>query len=388
MTGFRIGKLFGIQVQVDWSWLLIFGLVSWSLSATFGQIHSSWSVGLRWGMAMLAAFLFFASVLAHELAHSLAALARGVPVHNITLFMFGGVSNIQKEPATAMEELFITIVGPLTSLFLGALFLVIGAGGSVTNELAMHPSSLLARLQPLNTILAWLGSINIMVGFFNLIPAFPLDGGRVIRAILWALTGNLRPSTRWAAMLGQGIGWMMIVAGVTMIFGVRVPIFGFGIFNGIWLLFIGWFLNNAASAGYRHVLVQDMLVDVPVRTVMQTQIPVVPSNVSVEELISRQLPEEQTMLVAEGQDVVGLVALRDVAKSVRVEGESIPVSQVMTRVSDLDYVTPDQDMAEAYDQLQRRALRQILVMHDHEIVGLLRRKDIIRWLQFRAELKS
>jgi len=390
MNGFRIGRLFGIDIHVDWSWMLIFALVSWSLSATFGQIHPGWSPGMRWGMAMLAAILFFASVLAHELAHSLAALARGVPVHSITLFLFGGVSNIQKEPTSPAEELVITIVGPLTSLFIGAVFLVIGAGGYSLNETMLTASSLLSRLQPLNTILAWLGSVNIVVGFFNLIPAFPLDGGRIVRSLLWAVSGDVRGSTRWASLLGQGIGWAMIFGGMAMLFGVSLPFFGSGAFNGVWLIFIGWFLNNAASAGYKHVLVQDMLVDVPVRNVMQTQIPVVSSDLSVNELMNRQLtqPEEQTMLVAEGQDVVGMVAMNDVEKSSKQIGKSVPVSEIMTPVSDLEYVTPDQDMAEAFDHLQRLDLRQIPVVLNHRIVGLLRRKDILRWLQFHCELKS
>jgi Zn-dependent protease len=341
-------------------------------------------------MAVLAALLFFLSVLAHELAHSLAALARGVPVQNITLFMFGGVSNIQREPATPAEELVITIVGPLTSLFLGAVFLVIGAGSYSLNESMMTASSLLGRLQPLNTILAWLGSINIMVGFFNLIPAFPLDGGRIVRSFIWAISGNLRTSTRLAAMLGQFIGWGMIVSGGLMLFGIRVPFFGSGIFNGLWLVFIGWFLNNAASAGYRHVVMQDTLADVPVRRVMQTQIPVVASDVSVKDLIRAQLGtlDEQTMLVAEGPDVVGMVAMNDVPKSAKAEWNSTPVSKIMTRVSDLEYVTPDQDVAGALDHLQRRKMRQIPVMLNNEIVGLLRHKDIVRWLQFHSELES
>ncbi len=390
MTGFRMGKLFGINIHVDWSWLVIFGLVSWSLSATFGQIHAGWSVGMRWGMAMLAAFLFFASVLAHELAHSLAALARGVPVQNITLFMFGGVSNIQREPDTPAEELFITIVGPLTSLFLGALFLVIGAGGYVLNDAVLSASALLARLQPINTILAWLGSINIMVGFFNLIPAFPLDGGRIVRGLLWAITRDLRRSTRMAALLGQAIGWSMILAGGLMLFSIPIPFFGTGIFNGVWLIFIGWFLNNAATAGYRHVATQEMLVDIPVRHVMQTQLPVVASNASLDELMTRQLgrPEEQTMLVAEGQNVVGVVAMHDITKSAKDTWDRTPVRAIMTPVSDLEYVTPDQDVAEVFDHLQRRQLRQVPVVVDNQVVGLLRCTDIARWLQLRSEPKS
>ena len=205
MNYFRLGRVLGINIHVNWSWLLIFGLVSWSLSLTFGQVHHEWSVNMRWGMAMLAAFLFFLSVLAHELAHSLVALARGVPVSNITLFMFGGVSNMLREPSSPAEEMVITIVGPLTSLFLGAVCLVIGAGGIVVDAASLTAPAVLSRLQPVNTTLAWLGSVNIMIGFFNLIPAFPLDGGRIVRSLIWAVSRDIRRSTRWATRSGQGI---------------------------------------------------------------------------------------------------------------------------------------------------------------------------------------
>ena len=388
MNGFRIGKLFGISIHVDWSWLLIFVLVSWSLTATFGQIHSQWSSGMRWGMAMLAAFLFFVSVLAHELAHSLAALVRGVPVHNIALFMFGGVSNMEREPSSPAEELVITIVGPLTSVFLGAVFLVVGAGGVAMNDGVMTTPAFLSQLQPLNTILAWLGSVNIMVGLFNLIPAFPLDGGRIVRSLLWAVSDDVRNSTRWASWLGQGIAWAVILGGTAMLFGVNIPVFGSGLFNGMWLIFIGWFLNNAAATGYRQAVVQEALTDVPVRTVMQTQIPVVASEASVDELVYQKLvqSEEQSMLVTEGQEVVGMVAMNDLKKSSKNQWEATSVSDIMTPVSDLAYVTPDEDVAEAFDRLQKLDLRQMPVMFNNRIVGLLQRKDITRWLQLRSQM--
>jgi len=359
MNGFRIGRLFGISIHVDWSWLVIFVLVSWSLSATFGQINPEWSAGARWGMATGAAFLFFVSILAHELAHSLAALARGVPVHSIMLFMFGGVSNLEKEPSSPAEEMVITIVGPLTSLFLGAVCLVVGAGSIVLDDGVVNTSALLSQFQPLNTVLAWVGSINIMVGLFNLIPAFPLDGGRIVRSLVWAVSDDLRNSTRWASWLGQGIAWSMIIAGMTMLFGADIPFLGSGLFNGIWMIFIGWFLNNAASAGYRQVMIQDILTDVPVRTVMQTQIPAVSSKVSVEEFLNGKFvqTEEQAILVTEGPEVVGMLAIHDVAKSSKAEWESTPVSNIMTPVADLVYVTPDQDVAQAFDRqkLDQRA---------------------------------
>jgi Zn-dependent protease len=308
-----------------------------------------------------------------------------VAVQNITLFMFGGVSNIQREPDSPAEELFITIVGPLTSLFLGALFLVIGAGGYL-NE-AMTPTSLLGRLQPMNTILAWLGSINIMVGFFNLIPAFPLDGGRIVRSLFWAISGDVRIATRWASLLGQAIGWSMILGGLVMSLGVHLPVFGTGLFNGLWLIFIGWFLHNAAAAGYKHVVVQEVLNDVPVRNVMQTHIPVIPSDVQMNELIASPSSKDRTMLVTEGSDVVGMLAMNEIEKSSKQIGSSLAVSDVMTPVSELVYVTPDQGVAEAFDHLQRLDLRQMPVVRNNQIVGLLRRKDILRWLQLNSEFK-
>ena len=182
----------------------------------------------------------------------------------------------------------------------------------------------------------------------------------------------------------------MIFGGLAMIFGVRLPIFGTGIFNGVWLIFIGWFLNNAAAAGYKHVVVQEALVDVPVRNMMQTHIPVVPSDVPINELMTGQstATEDRTMLVTEGSDVVGMVAMNDIEKSSKQIGNSVAVSEVMTPVADLVYVTPDQDVAEAFDHLQRLDLRQMPVVLNNQIVGLLRRKDILRWLQLNSELKS
>jgi len=286
MRGFRIGKIFGIDIHIDWSWLLIFGLVSWSLASSFGQIHTGWSVQTQWGIALLAAILFFFSVLAHELSHSLVAKARGVPVRNITLFLFGGVSNIQREPSSPVSELLITIVGPLTSFFLGFVFLVLGTGSVALSDVnIIYAPTILSELGPLNTILLWLGSVNILVGLFNLIPGFPLDGGRIVRSILWGITGSLEKATRWASWLGQAVAWIMVFAGMSMLFGVRIPVLGTGFINGIWLIFIGWFLHSAAAQSYRRIVVQDILENIPVKRMMYPKVPAVSANISVDALI-------------------------------------------------------------------------------------------------------
>jgi len=387
MNYFRLGRIFGINVHVNWSWLIIFGLVAWSLSLTFGQIHHEWPVNLRWGMAMLAAILFFISVLAHELAHSLVAMARGVPVSNITLFMFGGVSNMLQEPSSPAEEFVITIVGPLTSLFLGGVCLVVGAGGMVIEAGSLTTPAVLSQLAPINVILTWLGSVNIMIGFFNMIPALPLDGGRIIRSLIWAISNDIRRSTRWTTWLGQGIAWIMILSGVVTVFGVKFPLLGGSILNGIWLILIGAFLNNAAVTADRQTLIEEKQTIVQVRSIMQTRVPIISSDTSLGDALIRNLsqPDGHTMFVTDGQDVVGMVAMQDVKKSFSGQWAMTTVGDIMTPVADLLYVTADEDITEAFERLQKFDMRHIPVMFNNRIVGLLHRKDVHQLLQLYSD---
>lgn len=187
-SGVHLGRVFGINVRLDWSWLFIFFLVTWNLATAFGNIHADWGVGLQVGVALAAALLFFASVLAHELAHSLMAEAQGVPVRGITLFLFGGVSNIQRNPPSPLAEFLITIVGPITSVALGILFILFsGVGLTSLGTKIVEPVNLVAEYGPITTLLLWLGPVNLILGVFNLVPGFPLDGGRILRSILWGL---------------------------------------------------------------------------------------------------------------------------------------------------------------------------------------------------------
>jgi Zn-dependent protease len=389
MKGFRIGKIFGIEIHIDWSWLLIFGLVSWSLASSFGQTHTEWSTQTQWGIALLAATLFFISVLAHELAHSLVAKARGVSVRNITLFMFGGVSNIQKEPSSPLNELLITIVGPLTSFFLGFVFLVLGTGSIALNNMnIMNATTMLSELGPVNTILLWLGSVNIIVGLFNLIPGFPLDGGRIVRSILWGITDNLQKATRWASWLGQAAAWMLIFAGMSMLFGVQIPILGTGFINGIWLIFIGWFLQSAAVQSYRKVVIQDILEDIPVKRMMYSEVPIVPANISVDALIDNYLikSDNRAFIVYDDDKMIGLVTIDDVRKVSSQARKLTIVRDVMTPSKKMVVIAPGEEAAEAFQRLQSEDIRQLPVVQENKIVGLLRRKDIVRWLQFQSQL--
>lgn len=388
-SGFRIGRIFGIDINIDWSWLFIFLLVTWNLSAVFGQLHSDWGLGLRWGVALIAALLFFASVLAHELAHSLMARAQGVPVRSITLFLFGGVSNIQRHPPSPSAEFLIAIVGPMTSIVLGVLFILISGARSGLLDAAMaSPSEAVAQLDPLSTLLLWLGPINIILGIFNLIPGFPLDGGRVLRSILWAITENLRRATRWASWVGQGIAWLMITSGIAMIFGVRIPFFGTGFVNGLWLAFIGWFLNTASAQSYQQVVVQDVLEGVPVGRLMRSNPPTVPPSSSVTSLVQDHImgTDDHAFPVMDDGHLVGLVTLEDVRKVSRDDWDTTFVREIMTPADQLAATNPEEDADEALSRLRQRDVRQLPVLRDGKLAGLLRRRDIIQWLQLESEM--
>jgi Zn-dependent protease/CBS domain-containing protein len=386
--GFQIGRVLGITIRVDWSWLLIFFLTTWNLGTAFGGLHPGWGPVLSWGLGATAALLFFASVLIHEMAHSLVAKARGIPVRSITLHLFGGVSNIQREPDSPGGEFLMAILGPVSSFAIGGVLLLVAVLIAGPAAALQDPAKFLEDMGPLLTLLSWLGSVNITVGAFNLIPGFPLDGGRVVRSALWALTKNLRRATRCAAWMGQGIAWLMILAGISMTFGVRVPFFGTGLGSGLWLSFIGWFLNNASVQSYRQVVIEDVLEGVPVSSMMRTHPPTCSADCSVSRLVNDHImqSDDQAFPIIEGGRLAGLVTLEDVRGVARDAWDRTTVRQIMTPADDLVTAAPDEDAVEALNKLMGRDVRQLPVVRDGELAGLLRRRDIIKWLQLRSEL--
>lgn len=387
-SGFRIGRLFGIKINVDWSWLFIFLLVAWNLVSFFSGVHPDWSLTLSIGTAIVAALLFFGSVLAHEMAHSLMAVAQGVPVRSITLFLFGGVSNIEREPPSARAEFLITIVGPITSIVLGIIFLALSTIGAFPLSTTMpDPTQAMADLGPIMTLLPWLGSINIILGVFNMVPGFPLDGGRVLRSVLWAASDNLQQATRWASYVGQAIAWLMIVTGIAMAFGAEVPFFGTGLVSGLWLAFIGWFLNSASAQSYRQVVVQDLLEDLPVGDIMRHDPPTVSPDTIISNLVHDTLmaTDEHAFPVLEGGRLVGLVCLHDVREVPRSRWQETSVAEIMTPREKLQIAAPDEEVSDALNKLQKGDHRQLPVLQGEELVGLLRRRDIMRWLQLQSD---
>lgn len=382
MGGLRIGRIFGISIRVDWSLFIAVWLVTVSLaSGTFPIWHPDWSVGLRWGIGLMSALLFFGSVLLHELSHALVGRAYGLEVKSIILFIFGGMANIEREPSTPRAEFLMAIVGPLVSIALGFAFLAIGAGlaGGVMSD----PTRMMRDLGPMSTLLFWLGPVNVLIGLFNLLPGLPLDGGRVLRAILWRATGSLERSTRIAAGVGRGLGLLLVFSGVAMIFGVRLPVFGTGLISGLWLVFIGWFLASAAAASYRQLVVTTLLEGVPVRRLMHRDVvtvaPEVPLVQFVDEVLMRT--DQRAFPVVAGERLHGLVCLEDVRKVPRGRWESAQVKDVMTPVGRLSVIGPDEELNDAMRLLSRLDVEQLPVVRDEQLVGVLRRRDILRWLE-------
>jgi Zn-dependent protease/CBS domain-containing protein len=384
MNAFRIGKLFGIDIRVDWSWLFIVALLTWNLSAAFFVWHPRWSPGESVVIALIASILFFACILIHELAHSIVAQLYGVKVRSITLFLFGGVSNIEHEPPSPRAEFFTAIVGPITSIVLGILLTLVAAAITpmtfVDTPTAQYWA---AHLTPAATLLTWLGPINILIGIFNLIPAFPLDGGRVLRSILWAVSGDLRSSTRHASIVGQVFGWLLIVLGIAMVFGVSVPFFGTGLVAGLWLAFIGWFLRSAAALSYGRIAIDDALAGHTVQELMRRTGPTVPPELPLATLVHDYLipSEEGAVPVVRDGSLLGLVSLSDVRHVAPAQWPATTVGSVMSKNGSLVVAKPDEPLSEAFEEIARHDVEQLPVLDHGRLVGMLLRRDLGRWLE-------
>ena len=384
IRGLRLGSLAGIMIVADWSLAIIFLLIAFSLAGgLFPSWHPDWSPGLAWATALGAAALFLASVLVHELSHALVGRLVGISVRRITLFMFGGMAHLEGEPRSWGAELVMAGVGPVTSLVLGILFLMLSgfAAGPIEVD-PENPGGALAALSPLATLLFWLGPVNLMLAAFNLVPGFPLDGGRVLRALLWGITGNLRKATRWASLGGQVFAWLLISAGFLMLFGLRLPLLGGGAFGGLWLMFIGWFLNNAALVSYRQLLVKETLEDVPVGRIMQTRLDRIEPDLPIGELVEKHMMAsgQRVLPVERTGRFLGLVSMSDLQKSERRAWDRMTAAEIMTPSERLAVVAPDTDASEALETLARRGVNQLPVLERGRLVGLLRREDVLKWL--------
>lgn len=365
----RIARIGGISINIHVSWILIFILVTWSLAAGyFPQNYPDWSPVLYWTIGLATSVLFFVSVLLHELAHSFVARARGLPVHDITLFIFGGVSQLEDEPETAGTEFVMALVGPLTSLALGVSFGVVWLAARGVSE-------------PLAALGGYLAGINVLLAFFNLIPGFPLDGGRVLRSILWQASGNLQRSTRWASLVGQGVAYLFILWGIWRIFtGDWV--------GGLWIAFIGWFLDNAASSSYQQLTIRNLLAGHKVKEVMSRECLEVGPNTPLDRLVNEHvLPRgARCFPVVEGGLVKGLLTLHNIKGISQDRWASTTVGQVMTPLDGLKKVSPDEELWAAMQNMTQDGVNQLPVMDDGHLLGMLGRDNIVSFIRIKGEL--
>jgi Zn-dependent protease len=337
--------------------------------------------------------LFFVSVLVHELSHALVAKAQGTPVRGITLFMLGGVAQIEEEPSTPAREFAMAIVGPLTSIVIGVVCTALGshlAGRTASFASAHEAEAALHGVGPVATLLLWLGPINLVLGVFNLVPGFPLDGGRVLRAVLWALMKDQVRASRWAAFIGQMFGWLLTALGILMAFGSVFPIVGGGFVQGIWFVLHGFYLSSAARASIERVLAKGALEGVPVRALMLSRFDVVDRDLTLDEFVNEHLlGSDQTCFpVQSAGRFVGLVSLADV-RVARGDWHSRTVESIMVPADRLVTVAPDASAADALDELARRNVDQLAVVgREGALLGLLRRRDIVQWLSFHAGDRS
>ena len=372
-SNIRLGRFFGIEVGLHYSWFLIAFLITMSLASQFHASNSYWGEAAIWAVSIVTAILFFAGLLAHEMSHALVARAHGLTTREITLFALGGVAQIEREPSDARTEFWVGIVGPFSSAVIGVIcFLIAWAAGW---RMGSSPNT------PIEAMFYWLGYINLMLAAFNMIPGFPLDGGRILRAIIWWSTGNSEKSTMLAARTGQVVAILFIAFGVFRFFG------GAGI-GGLWIAFIGWFLLQAAGASYATVALSARLKDVRVSDVMDKDCTTVDGYLNVQNFVEEYLLKtgRRCYVVAENGHVEGLVTPHEIKALERQRWPFTTLHDIMRPLDQLHTVTPVTPVMEALETMGRDDVNQLPVVEQNHLEGVVTRAHVLQFLQTRAEL--
>lgn len=376
----QLFRLLGIPVRVDLSWLLILALLTLSLAEGFPNIlHNVFPTdsgpptpGAYWVMGLITALAFFACVVLHELGHAMVGRSRGMRINGITLFLFGGVSELGDEPASAGTEFVMAIAGPLVSAVLAVMFWFIAVAGYTGGW--SHPVVI---------VLGYLAVINAMVLAFNLVPAFPLDGGRVLRSILWAATGNLRQATRWAAAAGRGFAWLLIAWGVLQLLGHYWV-------GGVWAVLIGLFLNDAATGSYQQLLIKQILRGEPIRRLMIAEPIVVPPTLDlrhwVEDYVYRY-HQHEFPVVTNGR-LEGVITTRALNEIPHGEWADHSVGEMLTADLGNVRIPPAADAMQAFQKMQRTGSSLLLVTEGDRLVGTISLQDMFRFLSMKLEIEG
>lgn len=368
-TRLQLGRLFGIPFKIDVSWLLIFVWVTWSMASSYIPDHyPALSSAVTWALAVLTSLLFFGSVVLHELGHALLARRHGTPVQDITLFIFGGAAQLDSEPRTPWQEFSMALSGPLVSLALGGLF---GLLYWLTRNSPL----------PISALALMLATVNLSLGVFNLIPGFPLDGGRVLRAALWYFRHDLLSATRWATRVGQGIAYGFIVLGIS--YALR----GSWV-NGLWFAMIGFFLDNAARTSYAQLNLRTALAGHTVREVMSAACAILPPQLTLDLLIEQYVLNGRGRCFAVGdrENLLGLVTLHNVQQVSPADRPNTHLRDIVTPLSELKVVSPDTPLWDALQQMTTEGVNQLPVVVEGIMEGMLTREDLITFLRRRGAM--
>ncbi len=369
----KLGTVFGVELGLHYSWFVIALLIMFSLVSQFHAVNRDWSEAVVWSAAILTSILFFVGLFAHELSHALVARARGLPIHKITLFLLGGMAQMEEEPSDATTEFWMAIAGPIASGAIGFILLALAkASGWIPWRPAQTPGV---------AILVWLGYINLVLGAFNMIPGFPLDGGRVLRAIIWWGTGNADRSTKIAAQTGQLIGAGFIAYGV-------VSFFGRGGVGGLWFAFIGYFVIQAAGASLKQSQVGSVLRGLRVRDVMSQDSPSVDGSMGLQEFVDEQLLKSgrRCFLVTDDHRVAGLITPHEVRDIERSRWPLVTVREAMRPVGAIHSLSPDAPAMQALEIMGREDVNQLPIVVDGRLLGIVSRGHLLQVIHSRSEL--
>ncbi|MGA7158205.1 MAG: site-2 protease family protein [Acidobacteriaceae bacterium] len=365
-----IGRILGIPIDVDYSWFLIFGLVTWLLAVGYYPAELKGAPRAEfWLMGAATALLFFVSIVLHELAHSAVAIHYKIPVRRITLFIFGGVSQIAEDPTRPSTEFFVAIVGPLASFALAAIFFLI--------------QPLLTHVAPALAVAKYLAYINLVLGLFNLIPGFPLDGGRVFRAIVWGWIGDVRRATLIAANVGRFFGFLFILVGVWIALKGQL-------FNGLWTAFIGWFLESAAASQVQQQLLNNLLAGHKVSEAIGNDCLRVPAGAPLQDIIDQQVLRHgrRCFLVQQHDEVLGMLTLHSIKIIPETAWPTTTAGEAMIPINKLSTTSPDAELSTALEKMGRDGINQMPVMQGSDFVGMLSRDDVVHYLQLLQQLHT
>lgn len=375
MFGRRIPlfKLMGFQVHVDLSWLILAFLITWTLAVGYFPQHvRGLPIATYWWMGAAGALGLFVSIVFHEFSHSIVARQYGIPMKGITLFIFGGVAEMTREPPNPKSEFLMAIAGPIASVVAGVGFLALA-------KLA----AMLGGVVPVVAVLAYLGWINFLLAVFNMVPAFPLDGGRVLRSILWGARGNLHWATRISSSIGSGFGWLLGLLGV-------ISFFSGNIIGGIWWFVLGIFIRHASQMAFQQMVFREMLQGEPVRQFMRADPVTVPSSTTVRDLVEHFIYRHHYKLypVVDDGALVGCVTLKQIKEVPRSDWETRTVGELAQPCNQQNTVTPETDAIRAFSLMNKTGASRLLVTENGRLAGIVALKDLLKFLALKLELEG